>query len=212
MENRRIAGVPLTYGLAMRWDDLFSDLESQLERELGAEELDLLAEEERLRVGRLSMRDRLLAMVDPGRGRETVRFALRDGSLPAVTVTAIGRDWMAGELAAGGTRSSCVIPFPAITGMLPDARQLEHSRQERRPEPAGSLSARLGLTFVLRDLCRRRSGVELHASAGRWHGTIDRVGRDHLDLAEHDPDLPRRTAAVDRVRIVPLAELVLVAF
>lgn len=52
----------------MRWDDLFDDLESQLEQELGAEDVDLLAEEERLRLGRLTLRDRLLAMTRPGEG------------------------------------------------------------------------------------------------------------------------------------------------
>ena len=33
--------------------------ESQLEHELGAEEVDLFAEEERLRLGRLALRDRI---------------------------------------------------------------------------------------------------------------------------------------------------------
>jgi len=47
----------------MRWDNLFDDLESQLELELGAEDLDLVAEEERLRLGRLALRDRLVALV-----------------------------------------------------------------------------------------------------------------------------------------------------
>lgn len=40
----------------MRWEHLFDDLETQLERELTAEELDLEVEEERLRLGRLSLR------------------------------------------------------------------------------------------------------------------------------------------------------------
>ncbi len=195
----------------MRWDDLFAELESQLEQELGAEELDLLAEEERLRLGRLSLRDRLLAMTGAGHG-EPVRLVLHDGSQPTVAVTAVGRDWIAGELAVSGPRRSCVIPLAAVSAALPDDRQLERSREVRPPEPAGSLSARLGLTFVLRDLCRRRSGVDLHTSTGHLHGTIDRVGRDHLDLAEHDLDLPRRAAAVERVRILPLSELVLVTF
>ena len=46
----------------MRWQNLFDDLEGQLESELGAEEVDLLAEEERLRLGRLSLRDRIRAI------------------------------------------------------------------------------------------------------------------------------------------------------
>lgn len=54
----------------MRWDDLFDDLESQLEREMTAEELDLEAEEERLRLGRLSVRDRLVALHESQRDAE----------------------------------------------------------------------------------------------------------------------------------------------
>ena len=48
---------------AMRWDNLFDDLESQLEQGLTAEELDLKAEEERLRLGRLGLRDRIVAIL-----------------------------------------------------------------------------------------------------------------------------------------------------
>ena len=48
----------------MRWDNLFDDLEGQLEHELTSEEIDLQAEEERLRLGRMSLRDRILAIHD----------------------------------------------------------------------------------------------------------------------------------------------------
>ena len=62
----------------MRWDHLFDDLESQLEQELGAEEADLLAEEERLRLGRLALRDRFRALL--ARAPEVpVRLTLTDG-------------------------------------------------------------------------------------------------------------------------------------
>jgi hypothetical protein len=80
-------------------------------------------------------------------------------------------------------------------------------------EPAVSLSARLGVAFVLRDLCRRRAAVDLATASGEHlHGTVDRVGRDHLDLAEHEPGVPRRAASVSRSRILPFSELVLVRF
>ena len=45
---------------------LFDDLEGQLERELTAEEQDLGIEEERLRLGRLSVRDRIAALHEAG--------------------------------------------------------------------------------------------------------------------------------------------------
>ena len=42
------------------------------------------------------------------------------------------------------------------------------------------------------------------------HGTIDRVGRDHLDLAVHEPGSVRRAKEVREVRIMPLGHIVLV--
>jgi hypothetical protein len=198
----------------MRWDNLFDDLESQLEQELGAEEGDLLAEEERLRLGRLTVRDRVIAMTRPDDGSPgPLRLALRGGSAVTVAVGSIGRDWVVGEL-IGARRGSCVVPLPAIASILPTPEQLARSvASVPAVEPAVSLSARLGLPFVLRDLCRRRAAVDLSTASGeRLHGTIDRVGRDHLDLAEHEPGVPRRAASVDRIRILPFVEVVLVRF
>ena len=198
----------------MRWDNLFDDLESQLEQELGAEEGDLLAEEERLRRGRLTLRDRVVAMTRPGEGApEQLKLALRDATIATVAVGSVGRDWIAGEL-IGARRGSCVIPLTAVAGVLPTPEQLVRSAApEPGVEPAVSLSARLGLAFVLRDLCRRRTAVDLStASDERLHGTIDRVGRDHLDLAEHEAGVPRRAAAVGGIRILPFGELLLVRF
>jgi hypothetical protein len=198
----------------MRWDNLFDDLESQLEQELDAEEGDLLAEEERLRLGRLTLRDRLIAMTRPGdSAHEQVKLSLRDGAVVTVVVGSVGRDWLVGEL-IGARRGSCVVPLAAVVGLLPTPEQLARSvAAEPVGEPSASLSARLGLAFVLRDLCRRRAAVELSTASGeRLHGTIDRVGRDHLDLAEHEAGVPRRTTAVDRIRLLPFAELVMVRF
>ena len=205
----------------MRWDDLFDDLESQLEQELGAEDVDLLAEEERLRLGRLTLRDRLLAMTRPGEGAaactDELRLALRDRQLASVAVGSIGRDWLVGEL-RGPRRGSCLVPLDAIASVLPTTDQLARSLgvEAGFATPSSgpvSISARLGLSFVLRDLCRRRAALELcTASEERLHGTIDRVGRDHIDLAEHEVGVPRRAAAVTRIRMLPLKQLVLLKF
>jgi len=198
----------------MRWDDLFDDLESQLEQELGAEEADLGAEEERLRLGRLTLRDRLIAMSRAGDGApDQLKLAMRDGSVVTVAVGSIGRDWLVGEL-VGARRGSCVLPLAAVAALLPSPEQLARSMMvELAGESPVSLSARLGLAFVLRDLCRRRAPVDVSTASGeRLHGTIDRVGRDHLDLAEHEPGVPRRAASVGRIRILPFGELHLVRF
>lgn len=195
----------------MRWQNLFDDLESQLATELGADEVDLLAEEERLRLGRLTLRDRIRALHE-ATPASPLAVTLRGGDRVTPMLAAIGRDWLAGELDAGILRSA-IVPFSAIATLDPVGTQLTASlRADSIAEPPTALSARLGLAFVLRDLCRRRAAVEVHVGPELLHGTIDRVGRDHLDLAEHAPGEPRRTPAVARLRIVAFAALDLVRF
>jgi len=41
------------------------------------------------------------------------------------------------------------------------------------------------------------------------HGTIDRVGRDHFDLATHESGRPRRQSAVVDYRTIPLQQVLL---
>jgi hypothetical protein len=103
------------------------------------------------------------------------------------------------------------VPLDAIAGLLPEAARLAGSL-EAPPERPDALSRRLGLSFVLRDLCRRRCPVEVTTASRALHGTIDRVGRDHLDLAEHDPGEPRRPGAVRAVRILPFAGIRMLRF
>ncbi|MDQ2699047.1 MAG: hypothetical protein M3Y46_09660, partial [Actinomycetota bacterium] len=103
------------------------------------------------------------------------------------------------------------VPFAAIAAIHPSRSQLEPSLVPS-PEASTRLAERIGLSFVLRDLCRRRLAVHLTTEDGRLHGTIDRVARDHFDLALHEPGSPRRDREVRGYRIVPLERLVLVEF
>lgn len=184
----------------MRWDELFADLEAQLEAGIGAEERESDAEEERLRLGRRSLRDRIAAM---GVGRRPVRLRLTDGDVIAVVPRTVGRDWIAGDLPGG---AQAVLPLAAVAAVLPTGDQVG---AELEPAP-GALTDRLGLPFVLRDLARRRRPVTLRLRSGTTTGTIDRVGKDHLDLAVHAIEEPRRVSAVSRIEVLALAELLLV--
>ena len=197
----------------MRWDNLFDDLESQLEQELSAEEIDLQAEEERLRLARLGIRDRLRSLhaTSASIDERMLRLALADGSRVTVLPSTFGRDWLSGELVEeSGRRPQCIVPLDSIDGVILERAQTALSLEPNVEESSGALSARLGLQFVLRDLCRRRASVDLHLRTLRLHGTIDRVGRDHLDLAVHEPEQPRRDSAITEFRIVRLDQVVLV--
>jgi hypothetical protein len=195
----------------MRWDNLFDDLESQLEQEITAEELDLGAEEERLRVGRLSVRDRLVALGDASAMQPGLQLTLSSGARLTVLPVTFGRDWFSADVIDDSPRNAqCIVPVSAVAGVTLSAKQVMTSLVTGGRAEHPSLSSRLGLSFVLRDLCRRRRSVSVLLSHGELHGTIDRVGRDHIDLAVHEPGSVRRDSAVIEYRIVPLDGLLLV--
>ncbi|MEY2847936.1 MAG: hypothetical protein RI885_601 [Actinomycetota bacterium] len=197
----------------MRWDNLFDDLEGQLEQELTAEEVDLRAEEERLRLGRLSLRDRLVAVHarEPRHSSYSLKVQLADGSHLDIGPRAIGKDWLSGDLAGEhGRAAQCVLPLSAIASLVLTREQVTRTLDGPLDDANRSLSTRLTLSFVLRDLCRRRSSVELRLRSGILFGTIDRVGRDHLDLAEHEAGSARRESVVTRYRVIPFDQVLLV--
>lgn len=195
----------------MRWNNLFDDLESQLDHELSADDLDVRAEEERLRIGRLSLRERLLALHETaGAAEYSIRIDV-GGVLSRVQPLSMGRDWIAGILIDETIRhTQVVVPFPAITSIIVDRAQVRASLIETPKETSQSLTARLGLAFVLRDLCRRRCELDLQLPNGKVHGTIDRVSRDHLDIAIHEIGTPRRETLVSHYRIIPLDQVLMV--
>jgi hypothetical protein len=186
----------------VRWDSLFDDLEGQLEQELSAESDDLRVEAERLRVGRLALRDRILALGRPG---IPLRLRLTSGESVTVHAVAVGRDWLSGEDPSGGI----LVPLAAVATLVVPAGAIRDSL-DPPAEPERGLTGRLSLPFVLRDLARRRVPVTVTLASATLPGTIDRVGRDHLDLAVHDREVPRRAAAVPTVEVIALAAVLTV--
>lgn len=77
------------------------------------------------------------------------------------------------------------------------------------PEPGvltpRTVTERLGLASVARSWARQRAVVRIVRAAGApLDGTIDAVGADYLELAEHDPGEPRHVDVVRRQVVVPL--------
>lgn len=198
----------------MRWENLFDDLEGQLEQELSAEELDLRVEEERLRLGRLALRDRILAVHEsqPRADADGIRIVLADGVALTVRPITFGRDWFSADVLDDSNRQpQAIVPIASIAAVAFTPHQSALSLRVSPADPSPtSLSARLTLSFVLRDLCRRRSAVEVLTPLGPVHGTIDRIGRDHLDIAMHESGEARRESLVRQLRVVPFTQVLLV--
>lgn len=188
------------------------DLESQLDREHRDEQRALAIEEERLRLGRLVLRDRLAAISLLEHDEAVVQLELIGGQRVALRSRTFGRDWVSGDCVAfGGRDTQVVLPLAAVAAVLPTRTQLDPSL-EKLPERTSQVAERMTISFVLRDLCRRRTAVTVSTLDGTVHGTFDRVARDHIDLALHDHGAARRERDVHGYRIVPLERVLLVAF
>lgn len=177
-----------------RWDRLFEDLEAQLAaeelRELRAEVADRTRRERSL----IDLQARLLGSV--GRSGVAVRT-------PGLTLQGrikdAGPDW----LLLDGARGSVLIPYTAVRSLTGVGSRVEQP----------SLVAKgFGFGMTLRALSRNRLVVEVADLEGRAvTGTIDGVGADHLELAEHPADEPRRLPHVRTVALIPFASVGAVA-
>lgn len=178
----------------VRWDALFADLEAAVEeadrREYEAE----VAEQARAEYAAVCLHDRLRAHV----GRPVV-CQLVDGQRLEGDVVDVGPQWLLVRVGHG----QVLLPSTALAGVegLTASVLL----------PEGEVGRRIGLGVVLRGLAVRRVpvGLALHGG-GLVTGTVDRVGADHLELAVHNADVPRRSAAVVAIRLVPFAALMTV--
>ncbi|MBG6056140.1 hypothetical protein IWX81_002572 [Salinibacterium sp. CAN_S4] len=213
MDNLRGDRAHVDNVTGMRWDSLFDDLESQLEREISVEESDVDAEEERLRLGRLSLRDRLVALHNAVHPGDTLHLGviLAHGERISVRPVLVGRDWLSADVIDDSRRQrQCIIPLYSVLSVSIPAARARGSLADNEGTAHPELSARLGFTFVLRDLCRRRRAIDVVTPAATLHGTIDRVGKDHFDLAMHEPGAQRRASSVTELRLLPLGSVMMV--
>lgn len=180
-----------------RWELLFADQDARLEQARRAELDAEVADRARREVGRLRLVDRLrpvtgalLALDCPG--GVVVEGLLRD----------VGPDWALVEEAG---RRGAVVALDHVLGVV------GAGRGSAVAPGAAAVAGHWDLRHVLRGLVRDRAPVRLVRVDGSvLHGTLDRVGQDHVDLAEHDPDQPRRASAVRQVRLVPIAAVAVV--
>lgn len=176
----------------MRWERLFDDLEAQLEAASAAELAGEVSERTRYERGQLTLADRLVAWVG-----QPVRLHVLGGAAVAGRLEQAAEQWIVVQHGP----SVVLVPIAAVVDIV--GLGAAASTGDR-----GSVPRRLGLTAALRAVARDRSPVHVELVDGRaLAGTVDAVGADHLDLAEHPPDEPRRPTAVLGVRTVPIAAL-----
>lgn len=176
----------------MRWEHLFGDLEAQYDAARDAELAAEVADRTRRELALVRLVDRLR----PSIGQPVTLRVCGQGSVEG-RLAKVGPDWLL--VAENGGRELLVAAHAllAVGGL---------AAQSAGVGSEGAVAARLTLGYALRGIVRDRSAVALtYVDGSTAAGTLDRVGADFLELAEHAPGEVRRRNAVLAVRTVPLS-------
>ena len=177
----------------MRWDRLFDDLEAQFGAEERRERDSEVADRTRRERAAVELGARFAAAVGG-----TCRLRLVTGAHVEAELLDLGEDWL---LLRAGSGREAVVPLHAVVGVLGLSQRATDARTARR----------FALGYALRGLSRDRAHVALTDTSGQVvTGTIDAVGADFLDLAEHALGEDRRAENVRGRHTVPFRAVVLV--
>lgn len=180
-------------GDGVRWEELFADLEGQLSAAERAETQAQTEDLARAEAARLGLLDRLT----PADG-QLLRLRVLGAGLLVGQLRDVAASWLL--LAEEG--GEALVPVDAI-GWVSGL-----GRPAAAPGSTGPLRRRLGLGHALRGIARDRSPVLATLRDGTaLTGTLDRVGADFVELAEHPLDELRRAERVSAVLAVPFAAL-----
>lgn len=178
----------------MRWERLFEDLESQLEA-ADREAFDAeVADRTRREVALVRITDRLREAVGG-----SIELTVCGADALGGVIRRVGPDWL---LLDDGAERDVVIASAAVLTV----RHLP--APIAGPASRGTVQSRLTLGHALRGVARDRAAVTVVLRDGaRLDGTIDRVGADFVDLAEHPAGEPRRPAQLRGIRTVSFTGL-----
>lgn len=177
-----------------RWHRLFDDLEAEAEAGDRAALTAEVADRTRAETARITLVGRLRA----ARGHPVTCHLVGAGTVVG-TVREVGPDWLLVGETATGDAVVALAAVASLTGL---------GVHSAAPDDGGAVGARLDLRYALRRLARCRVALQVVLSDGDVvAGTVDRVGADFVDVAEHPLGEARRRGAVRQVRTVPLGAL-----
>jgi hypothetical protein len=181
----------------VRWEQLFADLDARFEELADAELMAELPDRQRSASAALTVVQRCAGAI----GAE-LRIRVRSGRLHTGELRSVGADWVLLRPPGGGEVLVALAAVTSIEGL-----------RAATGAPLGAVAGRFDLRLALRGIARDRSPVMLgvtgsaegQSGAGTdLSGTIDRVGADFVELAQHAMWEPRRADAVRSVLLVPL--------
>lgn len=181
----------------MRWERLFEDLEAQLDagdrEEFAAE----VADRTRREVARVALLDRFRGAIDA-----QVELAVEGAGSMRGVVRRVGPGWLLLDVDGQAEVLLTSRGILAVRGLGVAAAD---------PDGVGVVETRLDFGHLMRAVARDRAQVRLVLRDGSsWVGTVDRVGADFVDLAEHEVGAPRRAGEVSGLRTVPFAAISMV--
>lgn len=177
----------------MRWDQLFDDLEAQLGAEERRERDSEVADRTRRERASVELGARFAGAVGAN-----LRVRLVTGLQVQGELLDLGEDWLLLRLESG---RDAVVPVGAVVGVVGLPLRASAARTARR----------FALGYALRGLSRDRAAVAVTDTSGQVvTGTIDVVGADSLDLAEHALGESRRPENVRGRQTLPFRAVVLV--
>jgi hypothetical protein len=175
----------------MRWELLFDDLEAQAQAAAAAELAGEVADRTRRERALVELVDRVVA----GHG-STLLLRVAGGATYEGTLADVAQQWCVLR-----TPAPVLVPMAAVTSVSGLGTVASTTGRE-------GVRRRITLASALRAVSRDRSPVRIDLVDGSTlTGTLDSVGADHVDVAEHPADQPRRHGSVRSVRTVPFSAL-----
>ncbi|MDQ0030210.1 hypothetical protein [Arthrobacter bambusae] len=179
----------------MRWDALFEDMEAQLASERLLDLESEISERARVEMAGIEVSARLRGAVG-----QKIDVQLRSGTRVSGTLSHVGSE-------------SLVLDVGPHQWLVPVSAALTYQGLGRQARAGhGKGSERLGLASALRMLARDRAELAVYLleparEEPMMRGVIDRVGKDHFDLAVMVPGEFRRSGNVAAVETVPFHSL-----